>query len=246
MIFMFLLNEWLSAVNHSEYRKFPGAQLEAGCACRHWICLPLTTALPLPPVAEWAEPRWHGWHSQCWHHEIFQQPVNTEMFFKIKEQFGKSCKEQNTLLKKTHSHCWPCSWWWRCRTPHYHCHGTLSVWSQPPPWSPPSAPCWRSAVSGAEPAPHPSAAPAPIPHAPSPPGSSHAENLQHRTMGEIAHCAPATYPRLTPKKKYSRVCDYTSAQPHTLRYAPWTPHWLGVPLDLALLFFLELCAVTLG
>lgn len=224
MIFMFLINEWLlPAVNHGEYRKFPGVQLEAGCAehwaCRHWICSPFTTALPLPPVAEWAEPRWRGWHSQCWHHEIFQQPVDTEKFClnrrAVDFSVDQSCKEQNTLLKKTHSHCWPCSWWWRCRTPRYRCRGILSVWSQPPPWSPPSAPCWRSAASGAEPAPHPSAAPAPIPHAPSPPGPSHAENLQHGTMGEIAHCAPATYPRLTPKKKYSHVCDYTNICPAT-------------------------------
>lgn len=89
--------KWMTAVNHSEYIRFPGSQLDTRCAehwaCRHWICLPFTTALPLPPVAEWAEPRWHEWHSQCWHHEIFQPPVDTETFFKIKEQFRKSCKE---------------------------------------------------------------------------------------------------------------------------------------------------------
>lgn len=32
-------------------------------------------------------------------------------------------------------------------------------------------------------------------------------------MGEIVHCAPVTYPRLTPKKKYSHVCDYTNICP---------------------------------
>lgn len=73
----------------------------------------------------------------------------------------------------------PCSWWWRCRTPHCHCHDIRWVWSRPPPWSPPSAPCWPNAASGTATPPPLSAAPSPIPPVPSPPGQSHLAHLKH-------------------------------------------------------------------
>lgn len=84
-------------------------------------------------------------------------------------------------VKKTlavFSSCWPCSWWWRCRTRRFRFHDILSAWSRPPPWSPPSAPYWQSAPSGPGPTALPPAAPAPIPHAPSRQGPSCFGNLQ--------------------------------------------------------------------
>lgn len=76
----------------------------------------------------------------------------------------------------------PCSWWWRCKTPRYRCRGIRWAWSRPPPWSPPTALCWLSAVCAAEPGLRPPAVPYPTPPSPSPLARNHLEHLQDRLL----------------------------------------------------------------
>lgn len=141
------------------------------------------TWMAFPILASWKIP------ATCRHrsHSLLRKRIN--------------CAE----MSKAKSYSSPCSWWWRCRTPHYRCRGTQWVWSQPPPWSQPSALCWPSAVTGTEADPPPSAAPSPIPPSLSPPGRSRREHLQHGQRKKSHYLCG-----LFSLDLYSLVCTYAN------------------------------------